>query len=160
MPHIIKYMYFCMYISVICLVVITWAIGHSFAGHQGLASVRAKLTNTICEELRLSWVHYKPRGDKQKNVIFWLVTTASPVCTWCIIGQIRMHRHTPWPSTVLLITKRCILMSTKNSPQCPYTTYNKMYVLLYVYKCNMPCGEHLSNWTFLCWSPRATQCSC
>ena len=59
-----------MHISVICLVVITWAIGHFFAGHQGLPSVRAKLTNTICEELRLSWVRYKPRGDKQKNVIF------------------------------------------------------------------------------------------
>ena len=45
--HIQKCIYFCMYISVICLVVITQVIRHSFAGHQGLASVRAKLTNTI-----------------------------------------------------------------------------------------------------------------
>ena len=59
-----------MYMSVLCLVVITWAIVQFFADYQGLASVRAELTNTIWEELRSCWVSYKPGGDKHKNVIF------------------------------------------------------------------------------------------
>ena len=42
-------------LSVIRLVVITEVISHSFAGHQGLPSVHAKLTNTIWEELKLKF---------------------------------------------------------------------------------------------------------
>ena len=30
------------------------------------------------------------------------------------------------------------------------------FVCTFIYKCNTPCGDHLSNWRFLCWSPRAT----
>ena len=56
-----------------------------------------------------------------------------------------MHRHTPGPSTDLLITKKMHFDVDKKFPHCPYTTYNKMYVLLCVYKYNMPCGDHLSN---------------
>ena len=68
-------------ISAIRLVVITQVIWHHVSGHQGLPSVHAKLTKTISEACKLSWVCYGPRGDKPKMSIFMLVTTTSPVCT-------------------------------------------------------------------------------
>ena len=66
--------------SVIRLVVITQVISHSVAGHQGLPSVHAKLTNTIMDAYTPSCVCYRPHGDKQNNVNFLVVTTASSVC--------------------------------------------------------------------------------
>ena len=54
--------------------------------------------------------------------IFMLVTTASPVCTECIIDLIRMHGHTPGTDRVLLITKMIGFTADENSPRCPYST--------------------------------------
>ena len=56
--------------SVIRLVVITQVILHPNACHQGLPSVRAKLTNTIWDAYKPSSLSYRPRGDKPKNVKF------------------------------------------------------------------------------------------
>ena len=68
-------------ISVIHLVVITQVSSHSVGNYQGMPSVCAKLTNTIWDAYKPSWVCYGPLGDMQKLSISLLVTTASPVCT-------------------------------------------------------------------------------
>ena len=81
MAHSIIHLYVHFNISVIRLVVITQVISHHIAGHKGLPSVCAKLTNTISDVYKPSRVCYRPRGDKQKMSIFMLVTMASPVCT-------------------------------------------------------------------------------
>ena len=70
MAHSIIHLYVNFNISLICLVVITQVIRHHVAGPQGLLSVRAKLTNTISDAYKPSWVCYGPRGDKEKNVNF------------------------------------------------------------------------------------------
>ena len=51
----------------------------------------------------------------KKMSIFMLVTTASPVCTKCIIDLIPMHGHTPGTNTVLLITKMIGVVDDQNS---------------------------------------------
>ena len=58
-------------IRVIRLVVITQVNSHFVTGHQGLPSVHAKLTNTYWDAYTLSWVCYRPHGDKQKMTIFF-----------------------------------------------------------------------------------------
>ena len=58
----------------------------------------------------------------QKMSIFMLVTTTSPVCTYCIIDLIRMHEHTPGTNTVLLIAKMIGFVADENSLRCPYGT--------------------------------------
>ena len=58
----------------------------------------------------------------QKMSIFMLVTTTSPVCTYCIIDLIRMHGHTPGTNTVLLIAKMIGFVADENSLRCPYGT--------------------------------------
>ena len=58
----------------------------------------------------------------QKMSIFMLVTTTSPVCTYCIIDLIRMHGHTPGTNTVLLIPKLIGFVEDENSASCPYCT--------------------------------------
>ena len=79
MAHSIIRLYVHFNVSVICLVVITQVILHHVAGHQGLPSDRAKLTNTIWEAYKPSCMCYRHHGDKPENVNFMFVTTASPV---------------------------------------------------------------------------------
>ena len=81
MAHSIIHLYVHFNISVIRLEVITQVIWYPNTCHQGLPSVRAKITNTIWDAYKLSSVSYRPRGDKPKSVNFVLVTTTSPVCT-------------------------------------------------------------------------------
>ena len=54
MAHCIIHLYVHFNISVIRLVVITQVLLHSAAGHQGLPSVLAKLTNTILDAYKPS----------------------------------------------------------------------------------------------------------
>ena len=71
MSHGIIHLYVHFNISVIRLVAITQVILHQVAGHQGLPSVCLKLSNTISDACKPSWVCYGPRGDKPKNVNFY-----------------------------------------------------------------------------------------
>ena len=107
--------------------VIAQVISHSISGHQWLSSVHAKLNNTILDAYTPSCVCYRPRGDKKKVVNFFLVTTAAPVCTCCIIAEIQMHGHTPGISTVLLISKMMRFVAHQKSSQV--STYMAHIVL-------------------------------
>ena len=106
-----------------------------------------------CSECVISLVVTSP-----KMSIFGLVTTASPVYTWCIIAEIQMHRHTPGPGSYLLIAKRMHFDVDHNFPPVPHIIECIYFVCTFIYACNTPCGDHLSNLIFLFWSPRATQC--
>ena len=71
MAHSIIHLYVHFNISVIRLVVITQVISHTIAGHQGLPSVRAKLTNTFLDAYEQTRVCYRPHSGKQKNDNFY-----------------------------------------------------------------------------------------
>ena len=77
--HILLYIH--SNVSVICILVITHVISHSVGDHQGLPSVHAKLTNTISDASHHLECAIGLMVTSIKMSIFFLVTTASPMCT-------------------------------------------------------------------------------
>ena len=66
-----------------------------------------------------------------KMSILMLVTTSSPVCTYCIIDLIRIHSHTPGTNTVLLITKMIGFVADEKFSQVSIW-HIPLYICMYI----------------------------
>ena len=78
----------------------------------------------------------------KKMSIFMLVTTASPVCTKCIIDLMRMHGHTSGTNTVLLITKMIVFVADQKFSEVSIWHITLYILCTFQYKYNTPCGDH------------------
>ena len=78
-------------------------------------------------------------------------------CMWQLFYiKYECTETTPGPSTVLLITKKMHFDVDQNFPPVPNIIECIYFVCRFIYACNTPCGDHLSNLRFLFCSPRAT----